>query len=167
MARVVAECRPAFVFAENVALAAFQEPYRDLVAMGYRVPPALQLSAGDLGAPFERKRWWLLASDLDGDWQHAQSEHAKVAGIQASGDADGSRLAQRQGEPGNARTELPAAVGATWRAPAPRLRRLVSGSARGVDARRARISAVGNAQVPAVAAAAFSLLMRGESKVTK
>lgn len=178
MARIVDEVRPQFVFAENVALAAFAEPWRDLRRLGYRVPPALCLSAGDLGAPFQRKRWWLLASDAQG--QRLESQRAEPAGEQRgswsacgcdpdaehdrggaeTGDADRPRLAQRQGEQGDTRTELAPAFGATWRAAAPRLRRLVSGAARGMDARRARISAVGNAQVPAVAAAAFARLMQ-------
>lgn len=188
MARIVDEVRPRFVFAENVALAAFAEPWRDLRGMGYRVPPALRLGAWQLGAPFFRDRWWLLAADADGDVQRSNESKpvtggsdkagpraaaadadqvrkptvavdGEVAGARQPCDADRSRLAQRQGERGDARTELAPAFGATWRAAAPRLLRLVSRAARGVDARRSRIAAVGNAQVPAVAAAAFSLLM--------
>lgn len=172
MARIVRECRPRYVFAENVALAAFQEPYSDLVAMGYRVPPALRLGAWQLGAPFVRDRWWLLASDADRGrlegcslstrprQEGARAGCAAERGAEA-GDPDGARLAQRQGDPGNACQELAPAFGATWRAAAPRLQRLVSRAARGMDSRRQRIAGVGNAQVPAVAAAAFSILMRG------
>lgn len=65
MARVIAEVRPALVFAENVSLAAFAEPWRDLRGLGYRVPPALCLAAADVGACHLRKRWWLLAADAD------------------------------------------------------------------------------------------------------
>ena len=197
MARIVDEVRPRYVFAENVALAAFAEPWRDLRGMGYRVPPALRLGAWQLGAPFFRDRWWLLAADAvsgqqsqdeqepvtwscraprageaapDADQvrEHAVAVDGQVAGACQAGDAHGSRLAQRQGEPRDARAELSPAFGATWRAAAPRLRRLVSGSARRVDSRRARIAAVGNAQVPAVAAAAFlELLRRLEEQVSR
>lgn len=77
MARVVAECRPSLVFAENVSLAAFEEPWRDLRGLGYRVPPALCLAAADCGAPHLRKRWWLLASNADGDQLRAQQRRFK------------------------------------------------------------------------------------------
>lgn len=189
MARIVSETRPAFVFAENVALAAFAEPWRDLRELGYEVPPAICIGAEDLGAPFPRKRWWLLAADSgrcgrqawkrplrqrepdaggsssrtpDADQmrQPVVAVDGEMAGAREAGNADGEGLAQREGERGDARTQLAPAFGATWRAAAPRLRRLVSGSAGGMDARRQRIAAVGNAQVPAVAAAAFAELMR-------
>lgn len=61
MARIISEVRPRYVFAENVSLAAFEEPWRDLRRLGYRVPPAVCVSASDVGAPHRRKRWWLLA----------------------------------------------------------------------------------------------------------
>lgn len=48
---------------------------------------------------------------------------------------------------------------ATWRRAAPRLSRLVSGHAARVESRKQRTHAAGNAQVPAVAAAAFVELM--------
>lgn len=65
MARIISECRPRFVFAENVSLAAFEEPWRDLRGLGYRVPPALCLGASHVGAPHRRLRWWMLASDAN------------------------------------------------------------------------------------------------------
>ena len=65
MARIIGEVRPAYVFAENVSLAAFEEPWRDLRGMGYRVPPALCLGASHLGAPHRRLRWWMLAADAN------------------------------------------------------------------------------------------------------
>ncbi len=160
MARIVSECRPALVFAENVALAAFREPWRDLRGMGYCVPPALCLSAGDLGAPFQRRRWWLLAADLDQVRQLVQPVDGQVAGACAAGDVDLAGLAEWQGERGDSRPQFKAAVGATWQVATPRLRRLVSGPAVGVDSRRKRIGAAGNAQVPAVAAAAFCELFQ-------
>lgn len=61
MARIVEEVKPRYVFAENVQLAALEEPWRDLRGLGYRVPPAICVAASDVGAPHIRKRWWLLA----------------------------------------------------------------------------------------------------------
>lgn len=92
MARIVEEVRPAYVFAENVSLAAFEEPWRDLRRLGYRVPPALCLSAADVGAPHLRKRWWLLAADADGQ-QYEGSAHAQrrssASQLPAVADCDG------------------------------------------------------------------------------
>ena len=70
MARIIKEVRPTYVFTENVSLSAFEEPWRDLRGLGYRVPPAVCVSASDVGAPHLRKRWWLLAAD---DW-HAEGQ---------------------------------------------------------------------------------------------
>lgn len=78
-ARIVRECRPAWVFAENVSLDAFREPWRDLRGMGYRVPPALRLSARDVGAPHRRERWWLLAH-ADGGGLEGQRREGTRAG---------------------------------------------------------------------------------------
>ncbi len=138
MARIIGEVRPRYAFLENVSLAAFEQPFADLSAMGYRVPPALCLSAGDLGAPFSRKRWWLLAADADQVRQPALAVDDQVAWAPVA-----SRVLE---------------TSRGWEVPASRLRRLVSGLPDGLDSRgeaRARVGALGNAQVPAVAAAAF------------
>jgi DNA (cytosine-5)-methyltransferase 1 len=74
MARIVEEVRPTYVFAENVSLAALEEPWRDLRGLGYRVPPALCVAASDVGAPHIRKRWWLLAADAES--QHAGNQRS-------------------------------------------------------------------------------------------
>lgn len=155
MARIVAECRPRYVFAENVALEAFREPWRDLRGLGYRVPPALCLSAADLGAPHLRKRWWLLAADADRQGEHAVAVDAEVAGApQPAANADCSRLAIGQGERGDACAQRKAAVrGDRWSVGA-RVRRISDG----VPARVQRLRALGNGQVPCVAAAAFRTL---------
>lgn len=158
---VVCACRPAFVFGENVAREAFRDAFGDLRAMGYRVAPLLRLGARDVGAPFDRYRYWMLAkaADVDRDRQHAVTVDAEVASTSEPRDPDGSGLEVRQGKPRNARTQQPPVVRATWRPLAPRLRRLVSGCAGRVESRRERITAAGNAQVPAVAATAFRILM--------
>jgi DNA (cytosine-5)-methyltransferase 1 len=92
MARIVGEVRPRYVFAENVALPAFEEPWRDLRRLGYRVPPALCLSAADVGAPHLRKRWWLLASDANGsDLRNEPVIGQKRQGQAESGDDGAAR----------------------------------------------------------------------------
>lgn len=106
MARIVDEVRPAYVFAENVNLKAFAEPWRDLRGMGYRVPPALCLAAADCGAPHLRKRWWMLARDADGEQQGAERDPCGRSAADASGvgqadpNADGRRReSQRLAQP--------------------------------------------------------------------
>ena len=217
MARVIAECRPRYVFAENVSMAAFAEPWRDLRGLGYRVPPAICLAASDVGAPHIRKRWWLLAADANGDqyeggshaergalaaglpdmaytegigrgaWRpesareqgrlgpsggSASVAHADSAGLEVGraqrsdseaqcetafgggmGDADRLRQLQPQG----GESEQWRRIGdAGWWATEPDVGRV----AHGVPARVERLRGLGNAQVPAQAAAAFRELMR-------
>lgn len=186
MARVIGECRPRFVFAENVSLGAFREPWRDLRGLGYRVPPALCLSAADLGAPHRRNRWWLLAVDADrigkgaersvhggsltepagvGDAADADrhSEHAVAVDAEASSaqeptpaDADRSRLAIGQGQRGDACSQLTSAVRGDRWSVGARVRRV----AHGIPSRVDRLRALGNAQVPICAATAFRILQQ-------
>lgn len=181
MARIVSECRPRYVFAENVSLAAFAEPWRDLRGLGYRVPPALELGAVDVGAPHRRNRWWLLAADANQGGEHAGTVDAEVGGPQKPfvpdadrkqheggphakrrassakllANSDCSRLEERDGGKAS-RGSRAAALKRHWWATEPRVGRV----ANGVPARVDRLRALGNAQVPAVAAAAFMDLRR-------
>ena len=101
MARIVEEVRPRYVFAENVQLAAFEEPWRDLRRLGYRVPPALCVAASDVGAPHLRKRWWLLAANADsaGATRLSSGAEAEIARVGNHGkdaaDADSGRRQER------------------------------------------------------------------------
>ena len=90
MARIVEEVRPRYVFAENVQLAAFEEPWRDLRRLGYRVSPALCVAAADVGAPHLRKRWWLLATDADSQ-QIRDQQSGRASRIQAKPGHDGGQ----------------------------------------------------------------------------
>ena len=143
MARIIDEIRPRYVFAENVSLAAFEEPWRDLRGLGYRVPPAICVSAADVGAPHLRKRWWLLATDTRGISREV-------------GDTNNPRRIQQRGAE-SARPQHEAAQRSSWWGAQPRFRRV----AHGVPNRLAQLRALGNAQVPSVAATAFDLLMGG------
>ena len=182
MARIIEEVRPRYVFAENVSLAAFEEPWRDLRRLGYRVPPAICVSAADVGAPHLRKRWWLLATatsrladtattDTNGTAvrDDEQRQAARRYDVQASrqtqsgdngetgqvADADGARLEKRQGQRSHAREELAATIGADWWATEPDVGRVAHGVASRVD----RLKAIGNGQVPLTAATAWRELM--------
>lgn len=180
MARIIAEVRPAYVFAENVSLAAFEQPWRDLRGMGYRVPPALQLGAVHVGAPHRRLRWWLLAADASsGGLERSSDSHAMHCissrqrasepfrmggGVAALADACGAGLAapeqggQGRGGPSRGDDEREAVAQRGWWTVEPRVGRV----AHGVPARVDRLKALGNAQVPAVAAAAFRILLERE-----
>lgn len=162
MARIVEEVHPDYVFCENVSIEAFREPWRDLRAMGYLVPPAIQVSAGDLGFAHRRNRWWLLAAaDPDRLRQPVRPEYAEVGAASAARDADGAGLAQRQGLTGHPRPQQPTSERTAWRVSSSRLRRLLPGPATRLDAKQERIAAAGNCQVPQVAAEAFRFLMEG------
>lgn len=198
MARIISEVRPAYVFAENVSLAAFEQPWRDLRGLGYRVPPALCLGASHLGAPHRRLRWWMLAADADRQplrdapskdveprkpvgevlgrdggaghvadassigrsaWRAEPAREQGRLGAASGGaslaDANRPRLAQWQGERGDHGEEQPPAIREGWWATEPRVGRVANRVASRVD----RLRAIGNAQVPQVAAAAFLELM--------
>lgn len=68
IARIIADCQPSLVFLENVSLDAFRRPRADLEDLGFRVPPAIRVSASDVGAPHRRDRWWVLAAHPDRDY---------------------------------------------------------------------------------------------------
>ena len=166
MARIVEEVRPKYVFAENVSLAALEEPWRDLRGLGYRVAPAICVAASDVGAPHLRKRWWLLAADADGGrrQERAQRDLKPSAGQQAPqrddalrlcvADTSSARLEVGQGPKGQ--RAHAAATGAGWWQAEPDVGRVANGVAHRVD----RLRALGNGQVPMAAATAWRYLMQ-------
>lgn len=155
MARIISEIRPQYVFAENVTLAAFAEPWRDLRAMGYRVPPAICIGAAHVGAPHRRLRWWLLAADSNSVRKHAVAVDAKVE-IPPQSMADANRShCQRNERPIGGKTRYAHIGGTSWWESEPNVGRV----AHGVPARVHRLQALGNAQVPAQAAQAWRILM--------
>lgn len=175
MARIVSEVRPRYVFAENVSIRAFEQPYDDLRAMGYRVPPALCLGAVDVGAPHRRNRWWLLAADTDGGRQPqlAERDLEPQAGEQTPQRDDAIGLRSDVADSSIARLPTPeqedlrgagrrqegrATAKRGWWTSEPPVGRVAHGYADRLE-RCARLRALGNAQVPAVAALAFRTLM--------
>ena len=124
MARLVAECRPSWVVAENVPALRSRGADRvlgDLEALGYACWP-LVVGAAHAGAPHRRSRVWVVA-------------HAAGEGL------EGGRPA-----PGPA-PRLPAERSGGW-APAPPVRRVADGLPERVE----RLRALGNAAVPDTAA---------------
>ena len=178
MARIVEEVRPRYVFAENVSLAALEQPWRDLRGLGYRVPPALCVAASDVGAPHIRKRWWLLATDADSNAIRLQHE-PRTSGTKAKSGADGkdgavaeeASDAKNIGRDRHASQDMQPQVGSRpnasrvdavrhglwrWWQTEPAVGRVVDGLAHRVD----RLRALGNGQVPMAAATAWHYLMQ-------
>lgn len=97
MARIIGEVRPPFAFVENspaLLVRGFERVLGDLAALGYDCRWTV-LGAGDIGAPHQRDRLWLLARDAGGDGTEAldglpEGTTAQCAGIRgAVSDADG------------------------------------------------------------------------------
>lgn len=164
MARIVREVRPRFVFVENSPMLTSRGLGRvlgDLAAMGYYAEWGV-LGADDVGAPHERERIWIVANS-DGKrcekfnipsiadesklpcWGH-DAEMANSTRIQSGREnerAEWKRIGA-SGEPS----------GSKWWISESAVGRVAHGVANRVD----RLKAIGNGQVPAVAASAFRIL---------
>lgn len=168
MARVVGEVRPRFVFVENspaLVIRGLGVVLGDLAALGYDCRWQV-LYAADCGAPHRRERIWILGHLPDPDGERRAKERACIgtrgrdavaAGLRGPfPDASGIGLegvqstwsASRPVDGSGDRRDFPG-----WPAE-PGVGRVVDGMAHRVD----RIVALGNGQVPRVAAAAFAML---------
>lgn len=127
MLRVVRETRTARVFAENVLAGPIERACEDLFDAGYSCAYT-RVSASDVGAPHERKRFW-LAAYTDPSSEPRRPIYAETSVSRASSDVD------------------------WWRDDARTL-----GISNGVADRVDRMHALGNGQVPAVAALAWRIL---------
>jgi len=118
--RVVARLRPAWVLIENVPglrRRGLRGVLADLAVLGFDAEWSV-LAARDVGAPHLRKRIFIAASDAGrveirrepgwlgrACWQ-AAAESRDDGSCGPLADADGSGLAQREGEPGDAHEKL-------------------------------------------------------------
>jgi DNA (cytosine-5)-methyltransferase 1 len=130
-ARLVCEIRPKFVFVENSPALAFRGLdviLRDLAQVGYNARWCV-LGAVHAGAPHRRDRLWLVA-------------HAYGARLQK----------QRRAESISSKHDSPERP--NWWASEPQMDRMAHGLAHRV----AQLKALGNGQVPAVAALAWETL---------
>ena len=150
-ARIISEVRPRYAFVENSPMLAVRGLGRvlgDLSEIGYDARWCV-MGADDVGAPHIRKRMWILAC----------TRHKR--GGSSVSNAEMSR--QPSGLNGQAQVQFGRSC--TWwiRDPADQdgafesqLGRVADGVANRVD----RLKAIGNGQVPLVAATAFKLLKR-------
>lgn len=173
IARIVRECRPAGVFLENVSLRAFLEPLRDLRAMGFEVPPALRVSASDVGAPHRRDRWFVLATHPERELLRKQPSRGRGPDREGApqpgehgpqGHVSNSDRRRREGIWSQGLLDQPQQPPAQrahrgtrrWEAEPP-VCGVVDGSAAGVD-RPNRLRALGNGVVPLAVATAWKEL---------
>jgi len=180
MARIIGEVRPRHVFVENSPALAFRGLDRvlgDLSEMGYDAKWGV-VSAADAGAPHLRERIWILAdakhdrisigrraansggqrierSGIQGDdgsscgikeaTCDSRDPDTEKSGLEGSVTGEGVRHTGKPG-PGRRQTD--------WWETEPAVGRVVDGMAHRVD----RLKAIGNGQVPAVAALAWRIL---------
>lgn len=149
MARIIGEVRPDYAFVENASTLVVRGLDRvlgDLADLGFDARWGV-LGAGDLGFPHERKRTWIVA-------------HSKSAGLAQWGNRPGKSASQdrQKKEPrgyrlaGRSSSSLMGS-GVQWPVESVLLR-----SSHGLANRVDRMRAIGNGQVPAVAATAWRVL---------
>lgn len=176
MARIVCEVGPQFVFVENSPMLTSRGlgvVLGDLAALGYNARWGV-LGARHVGAPHKRDRIWLAARHANGHGKPTKSIDDEAPRMPSMGDAYRKGL---EGQPGDelseARREVKAGPppasglphgegaqwgsGGSWYEAEPSMGRVADGVANRVD----RLRALGNGQVPAVAALAWEILTQG------
>lgn len=162
-ARIVREVRPRYVFVENspqLVRLGLGTVLADLAAIGYDAAWKV-LSAAECGAPHRRDRMWIVARLADPVRIRRRTGDDEAQGLP---DAEDARPLRRERILRNARADGPGrqhdaggeAWGLKWWEAEPGMGRVAHGVANRVD----RIKALGNGQVPAVAARAFVELKR-------
>lgn len=174
MARIIGEVRPRFVFVENSPLLVgrgLAVVLGDLADLGYDAQ-WFRLSASDCGAPHQRDRLWLVANpDGSRQPQHARQQQDGGMGAEQrcedvahanSNECNRRGGAVQMGRIGGAQEAPPNGDfrGNEWPAESS-----VGRMAHGVANRLDRLKALGNGQVPRVAAAAFAMLAEQGGRV--
>lgn len=167
MARVIREVRSPLVFAENVSIKAISKAAKDCSHCGYYTQ-TLALSAEDVGADHRRQRYWLLAYADNGRellstfyvptsrmrelypsiWSTAPQGWSKESVKERHG------IYSKESQKTKCGSEVMALERRRNSPPESNRSRMVNGVASWVD----RYRAIGNGQVPAVAATAFCIL---------
>ena len=149
--------RPKFIFLENsprIRTKGRDQIIAELVARGYAWRDGV-LAASDVGAPHQRKRWWLLAADPDG-------ENATDTMCKRFPNSGGESAAAPCSDVGRSASVEPREASATraptWFEVEPDVGLLVHGMADALVPVRSAIRALGNGQVPLQAALAWVLL---------
>lgn len=138
-ARIIGEVRPKYAFVENSPMLLSRGMDRvigDLSEIGYDTE-WMCLSAKQLGASHKRERIWILASDASGDRLERGISQSDIFGLTTV--ASQSLFPQNENDLSTPRTV---------------------GTSNGVADRMDRTRAIGNGQVPIVAATAWNILMK-------
>jgi DNA (cytosine-5)-methyltransferase 1 len=175
IARIVQDCEPSFVFIENVPglyRHGLREVLSDLASLGFDAEWTC-LSAADIGAPHRRERVFVLAYAEFSRWETPERGSQEHSGGQPESGRDDVEHADLTGlerwcvERLGGSNECPSwppgpADESGWRewiasgGPEPAIRRGPDGLPSRVD----QLRALGNAVVPAQAAAAFKILLQ-------
>lgn len=139
--RLVSELRPRFIFLENVPAITYRGLERvcmELTALGYDSRWTI-VSAGELGAPHLRERWWLLSHDISPRLQESRGEQDKKSKPQREEEHPVISLVQRD----------------LWDQLASDIWRMDDG----IPPKTHRLKSLGNAVVPEQAKEAFKRLL--------
>ncbi len=177
MARIIREVRPRYAFIENspmLTTRGLDRVLSDLASMGFDARWGV-LGAADVGAPHQRNRIWIIAKNVVdsksiGCWERGKEHNiyqkngrqdGEVRPIISGPSEQSSNMANTDSSQckGNKRPERSikerAHIGQQgWWEVEPDVGRVADGVAARVD----RLKAIGNGQVPAVAATAWKLL---------
>lgn len=167
MARIICEVQPRYILVENspaLVTRGLGRVLGDLASMGFDAQWGV-LGASDFGAPHKRERIWIVA--------HARSQRHELKDEALCTGRDATKLGSqvmadyagvRQPESWHQRDAVNCQTHQSWKASnafnvhgwaaEPGLGRM----ANGVAHRTHRLKAIGNGQVPRVAAAAFAIL---------
>lgn len=143
MARIIREVRPRFVFVENSPALTSRGlgcVLGDLAAMGYDAEWCV-LGADDVGGPHQRERIWILA-------------YSHEVGRETMPRLENRITWETRPNPWGSPESSGTRCGRVRRIPDPAVCRVADGVAAGLD----ELEALGNGQVPAVAATAFRIL---------
>jgi DNA (cytosine-5)-methyltransferase 1 len=155
MARIIGEVRPWLVYVENspaLVTRGLGRVLGDLASLGYDCRWTV-LGAADVGAPHQRDRFWLVAWGADRDHERAERKIQDARHDACGADVADADSAQREGRrlSFGAREENADIGSAGWWLTEPDVGRVAHGVAARVD----RLKAIGNGQVPVVAACSF------------
>jgi len=164
MLRIIQEVKPKFVFIENsnhLRTKGLTTILQGLTEAGYNAAWGV-LSAEDCGANHERKRMWILACDSNLSIKsisifHTETQELFKLNRSHPEEVSNTNMSQCKGRGLSIgrQTEYPNPGLGTWWQTTPDLYRMDDAVAFGVD----RLKAIGNGQVPIVAASAFIQLL--------
>lgn len=180
MARIIGEIRPRYTFIENspaLLTRGFEVVLADLHEMGFDAEWGI-VSAADCGAPHKRERIWILAAHAGRVRRHVGCSDREKRQVYKNKDGNAEEnkpeWQRRERRIGKAGADVAYTYGVrepqpkgrkqdergwisdcSWWSTEPDVGRVVDGMAN----RANRLKAIGNGQVPIVAATAFNILM--------